>query len=99
MTTYRDLCLLAEAIHVRALRSFSNYGGEELVSLRYEDVAIERSRLGADATMSKRYDSKVEEGISRVAFYGPTKGMSTEDQNRLRMMIKNREACCQAHPK
>ena len=99
--TNRDLHLLAQAIHAQALSSaIVNLGGSEIVAVR---LAVDREKYSAawatetvelrpDSPLSERYEAQVRHRIALAATYGPTKGMSVEDQDRLWSAVGKLEA-------
>ena len=90
--TDRDLHLLAQAIHGEALhRAWINYGGSE--TLHYPPAGIGGSYdIKDDATISQRYDAHTVHQVRMAYTYGPTKGMSVEDQDRLWTALEKLEA-------
>ena len=81
----RDLHLLVQAIHGEALhRAWINYGGSE--TIHFPPAVIE-----ADATISQRYDAHVCQLVRMAYTYGPTKGMSDADQDRLWSAVEKLE--------
>ena len=87
--TDRDLHLLAQAIHGEALhRAWINYGGSETIHFAPAGSGHLTSGSGhltveADATISHRYSAHLVQLIRMAYTYGPTKGMSIEDEKRL----------------